>query len=307
MTWHGRQDDARTRQCTMTETAEIPQVFRGITRYSRLPSCRVSLEGIRKLFTELEARTKEAVDRHLVGLQRPAETPEGEFETLKERAKDLSGLTAFISGTGGEFVMITSAAAWDHDVLPDRVRSIRFDSNSSFRNLVNVDLMNRFVIEIDLSEPPALGPYNPWEQHTPNQSRIEIQGDHEPWVRGVHDQVLAFFKNRRKHREWFHSAVTYNLVHWFLGFPLAFWVAYRSGEWFPGVFAVLPSVLQASLYVYVVLLTLLVFRFSVGLLRWLFPLVEIEGSKSGKARAVVWTFLLGVAAGLVADVLLLFR
>ena len=53
---------------------------------------------------------------------------------------------------------------------------------------------------------------------------------------------------------------------------------------------------------YVVLVTLLLFRIMAHAFRWTFPLVEIEGSRSKRVRAGVNFVLVAILAPLIYDI-----
>lgn len=61
--------------------------------------------------------------------------------------------------------------------------------------------------------------------------------------------------------------------------------------------------LRGAIYVYIVLLGLLIFRLIIAGFRWIFPLVELEGTRSKKARGVLGTILSALLLALLYDIL----
>jgi hypothetical protein len=277
--------------------------FRGISRSLRVPPCSLSLDDLKKLFGELNEQTLRAAERQYSLIQRPPETQEPEFTRLKSEAIAASGLSLVIIGTAGEQIVVTAPEAIEPSILPDGISSINFDSALSFNARMNYEPQNRFRLRLDFTEPPGFDAYNPWDQPTPNNSAFEITGTDDTWVAGVHQKVMEFLNRRRLRRNWLHTAMTFNLANWFIGFPAAFWAVFRMDSAFRDELMRWPTALRGALLIYLFLVALLFFRIFVGGLRWLFPLVELRGSRSIKARAAVGAVLVSIATAFLYDVL----
>lgn len=104
---------------------------------------------------------------------------------------------------------------------------------------------------------------------------------------GVYETILSFFKEKKKKRGWLHSQLTFNIANWMVGFPGSIWITYRLDSIFNEAFQELHVTLRGALYVYLVLLGLLVFRGIILGFRWIFPVVELEGTRSIKVRGVL--------------------
>jgi hypothetical protein len=104
------------------------------------------------------------------------------------------------------------------------------------------------------------------------------------------------FAGRRAPFEWLHQSGISDLLVLLLGAPLALWKDYHvqliinHKDW--------PTFFSASVYVYVFLLTLKVFRVMFSYTRWLFPKIEFSDQKSTPVQhRVVWgALVLGVVA-----------
>src|SRR5205823_1062461 len=145
----------------------------------------------------------------------------------------------------------------------------------------------------DFTEAPVVVGYDPWNQPTPNASHFEIIGSNQTWVAGVSDRVVNFLKARKRSRRWLHGATTFTLLNWFIGLPAAFWLIYRLDSVTQRLSSGLPAALRTGVYVYVFLLVLLVFRGLIYILRWLFPIIELDGSRSKAARATGSVIVVG--------------
>jgi multisubunit Na+/H+ antiporter MnhE subunit len=113
---------------------------------------------------------------------------------------------------------------------------------------------------------------------------------------------MDFFRTRRRRRAWLHTQRSFSVAHWVVGFPAALWIVYRLSYYAPALTRLHPALLGA-IYAYVFLLSLLVFRGIVWLVRWLFPVVEFAGSRSKVVRSVLSLVLSSLLLALLYDVL----
>jgi hypothetical protein len=287
----------------VTAAARITPVYQGLSRTIEVPSCVLSIDDLRKLFADLDALTREAIGKQIDGFVQPVGMSASDFANSKSQVKKESGLTMYVFGKHGEQIAITSPAAITRDALPDRLSTVTFDSAASFKIQVNYDPMNRFRLVFDFTESPLLGNHDPWNQPTPNQSLFEIVGADQTWVAGVADKVLGFLRARKRARRWLHGAGTFTLLGWVVGIPAILWLIYRWDGLIQRVTGVLPSALRAVVYIYIFLLLFLFYRGLFYFVRWLFPIIELEGSRSKAARAIGGAIVLGLVTGLVYDVL----
>lgn len=276
--------------------------YRGIFRSTVIPPCVVSAPDLRRLYADLSEKASEALERHIAEVQRPEGTSEEDWEALKQQVRDIGGLTVIVIGANGEQNVAQSATPLSDEQLPDRITSVVFDSATSLQNN-NITPLNRFRLTLDFTEPPSFGAYNPWDNPTPNGSKLEVTGADSTWATGVYESVLEFFRARQRRRKWFHTPAAFNLLNWLIGFPGALWVVYRFDAHFHAFFSQLHGALRGAIYVYVVFLALLVFRVIIAGFRWTFPVVEIEGARSTSARAVLNLVLSSILLALAYDIL----
>lgn len=242
------------------------------------------------------------MEYYLAELSRPpGQSIEG-FDEEKGRIREAGRLSVLVLGSKGEQTVSDSIEPLEDQRLPDKVNSVVFDSLLALRSQ-NISVPDQFRISIDFTEPPAFFTYNPWDQPTPNRSIFEIRGPDRTWVTGVCDYVQGFFNQRRRHRKWIHSPITFNLLHWIVGIPASLWVVFRIDSAHGAKLESLHVALRGAIYIYIGLVMLLVFRMIVGGLRWVYPLVELKGAKAGRVRALLVAFSISLLAGLVVDVL----
>lgn len=276
--------------------------YRGLYHFTTLPSSTISIPELRRLYRELSERTAEGLERELSMIKRPSEMAAEEFESILERARKIGTLTVTVVGSTGERATASSAEVLEDDKLPETITRIVFDSAAAIQT-ENVTPLNRFKLTLDFTEPPGFAVYNPWSQPTPNDSHLEVVGPDSTWVTAVHQSTLAFFTRRKKHRDWLHNPYTFNMLNYLVGFPGALWIIYRIDTKFSFVVSGIHSSLRGILYIYLFLLALLVFRTTVWGFRWILPLIEIEGSRSIKARLGMGAMLGSLFLALVYDVL----
>ena len=267
--------------------------YQGLSRTIQIPACVLSVDDFRRLFVDLDALTREVTSVQIDLLQLPAGVAPADFASLKQKAKAEAGVVMYVYGRNGEQVALHAAATIIPEVLPDRLANITFDSGARFKIQLNYDPLNRFRLIFDFTESPVVVGYDPWNQPTPNGSQFEIIGSNQTWVAGVSDRVLSFLGARRRSRRWLHGATAFTLLNWF----------YRLDSVTQRLTSDLPSALRVGVYVYIFLLVLLAFRALIYILRWLFPIIELEGSRSKAARATGGVIALGLVTALIYDVL----
>lgn len=260
--------------------------YRGLYRTTPIPACVISEDELRRLYGELNAKAQEATEKHIAAQRKPADMDDARWAELLQEARIRGVLTTAVFGLDGDQMMTESPEALSEDRLPDKVASVHFDSAAGLQ-VVNVTPLNRFRLSLDFTTPGLFGAYNLWEDPTPNSSRLEINGTDQTWTRGVHDYVTTFFRNRSKPRGILHTPLTFNVVNWLLGFPIALWIVFRVDTAFAEQFAKWPVALRGALYVYIVLIVLAAFRGMMHALRWTYPRVELRGSRANSKRTLV--------------------
>jgi len=275
--------------------------YRGLYRIAKVPPCLITRDNLHRLYTELDGRTSEALEKHLAVLQRPPAAEEQQWNQEIQNLRRDARLTITVQGTNGEQIVARSVEALSDNELPDRIAFVRFDSAAA-PQLINITPINRFLVHLDFTEPPTFASYNPWSQPTPNASQIEVIGSDQTWVTGVYQWIIDFFRARRRRRGWLHTQRCFNVAHWLIGFPAALWVVYRLSYYAPALSRLHPALLGA-IYAYAFLISLLAFRGIIWLFRWLFPVVELDGSRPKGMRGVLSIGLTSLLLALLYDVL----
>ena len=126
---------------------------------------------------------------------------------------------------------------------------------------------------------------------TPVNSTLEIFGENETWVSGVHKKVIESIKERGNVHGWLHVNNIYDLFLWFFIIPLDFRLLYFINHSLPEHFSKMSVFLKSAIYLYFFILTLNVFRIIFNYARWVFPYVELIPSI--KKGAIVHRYVLG--------------
>jgi hypothetical protein len=275
--------------------------YRGRFRSAKVPPCLISRNDLRKLYALLDVRTSEALEKHIATLQHPPGVEEKAWDRELQNLRHDARLTVSVHSADGEQISARSIDALSDDQLPDRITLARFDSAAALQ-FINITPIHRFYVHLDFTEPPTFASYNPWSQPTPNASQIEVIGSDQTWVTGVYELIIGFFRERRRRRGWLHTQRSFNAAHWVIGFPAALWIVYRLNYYVPALDRMHPALLGA-IYVYVFLVSLLSFRGIIWLFRWLFPVVELTGSRPKVVRGVLSVVLTSLLLALLYDVL----
>lgn len=277
----------------------VLQAYRGRFHTTKVPPCVIAPNDLRRLYRDLDTRTMQALEHFISDSQFPSE--------VAVRLRQDARLTVNIQGADGEQIVEHSEAALEDTALPEHLRIVVYDSAAAvqFMNLNQAIPLNRFRVLLDFNEPPRFDAYNPWAQPTPNASLIEVIGNDETWVTGVHQSILQFFESPgrgRPYRGWLHRQRTFNVVNWLIGTPAALWIAYRVGTYFPKLREIHPALL-GGVYVYIFFVVLLLSRGAVWVMRWLFPVIELAQSRSKGIRLFLSTVLVGLLIALIYDVI----
>lgn len=276
--------------------------YRGLYRIGAVPPCVLSRDDLRDIYRRLEQRACEAL-RDYVGTWYPDGIPK-EMENLERTC----ALSIIVIGENGDQIVDTKIDALSDEALPARIISATFDSGIALDSVLalhsrNAGALNRFRLHLDFTDPPGLHMYDPWSTPTPNQSSFEIQGPNSNWVNGVNDTIRTFFRYRKRFRGWLHSHVTFNLLNWLIGFPVALWLGYRTDGLVIRKLDALPGALRGAMDIYLVLLFLLGFRLLVWAFRRLYPLVEMQGSSTSRVRTILIAASVPVLLGVLSDII----
>jgi hypothetical protein len=288
----------------MLEKPEV--IYRSNFRFSKLDSCVLNLNDLKKLCKMLEEKVGEAAEIEIREFRRPQDMDDEQFEKIKENIRQISKLSIQLFGIKGEQIAGDSLSVFDPDKIPDDIRSLNLNSSFTFRFSTNYDPKNRFEINLDFRKSEILDFSNPSFQPSPNNSSINIVGTNETWVNGVYHSFLSFLKSKKRKRNWLHSKYIYDLYLYLLIFPITFWSIFRVDKYLKLLKTDIPTVLSIAIYIYIFFIILFIFRLLFNYARWIFPLLEFApdgGTKMGKHRTILSVIFLGVLVSLIWEIL----
>lgn len=219
--------------------------------------------------------------------QQPNETID-DFSQRSRAVEDAFITTVSVTGANGEVVIGVGESFLESSNIPDNITQVFYSTvprpNAAFPRFV---LMNKAIILLDFSRPPAIDISTFPTHPTPNASHFEIFAESESWFTALNARLTQFFTDRKTKYGWLHKSGIYDVLLLALGVPCALWVTYRLGKILS--FESLPTLLQAGAYVYGFLAILYVARLLFSYSRWVFPLVEVENLNASPLRhRTVW-------------------
>lgn len=276
--------------------------YKGTSRIDPIPACAVSLEDLRWLYGQLNAKALSALNTYLATIPPLANKTQEEDAALRNAAREIGQLTVTITGGNGEQRVGQSIDYLLKENLPAKVTGIIFDSCPNLEQN-QIFIHNKFRLELDFTEPPGFNEYNPIDRPTPNKSGLQIIAQDDNWASGVSECVTNFFKNKTTARSLLHDNGVFAFLAWFIFMPISLWVAYRVDSIFISQFPDIHTALRGSLNVYIVFLTFLILRGGSWAIRWAYPVIELEGCKSGFRRAMATSIGAVIPGGIIWDII----
>lgn len=239
-------------------------------------SLRVTREDLRLLLDTLQAKALAAATLELTPEIVAGRTPQ-EIASLRDALREAYTFFITVSGFDGSQLSGTIESVFGMPSFPADVATVFVDSATKFRNQKRTP-RNYMTLFIDFQR-PAIFNFNLMPSHaTENASNFKTWGLDEVWVRGVYHEVESFVKQRTSGARWLHKHSIYDVLLFCIGFPFAFWLAYRSQ---PLVLKLGTSQFVAAAgYVYVWMAALWGFRALFHYARWIWPLIEYSRANS---------------------------
>jgi hypothetical protein len=256
---------------------------KGISRQIPIPSCSVDVVDLDRLFRILQQKASEAADEQVASLQQQPGQIAEQFEQAKELLRSLLNLVVRVQGSNGEWIAANTADSIRAESLPVSVARIEYDSCFLFRGKFNNYPQNNFLVGLDFTRTSILDLSNTATTLGPNQSNVAVSGGNITWVNAVTEEMRTFFQERSTARGWLYSRFTYDLLLMVIGIPVSFNVVYHFDKILRPILK-LPEALFVALYVYLVLVALLGFRFLFNYAKWVLPKIEGPAGRHGSPR-----------------------
>lgn len=285
----------------------IPSIksYKHEQRDSKIQSCAISLNDIGQLFNMLSQKASDAIKSE-INFLRGIETLDDEKRAIEERnVKENMKLSFHLMEEKGGTTWNTDKSALNQENIPKGLRSLTFDNSIYYSIKTRTIPVNKFEVKIDFKKPPIFDLSVSPSEATYNESRITVSGNDQTWVVGVYQDVVDFFKERRKNRAWIHSRNTWDLLLLFLLIPLSFHILFKIQPSLGSVLPKLPGILYVGVNIWLFLVIITIFRLLLNYMRWAFPLIEFirpEGSAIKTYRAIVTFFGLALISWILAHI-----
>lgn len=276
--------------------------YRGAYKTAKVPPCKLSVEDLRRLHAELAKAAKQAVETLIANAKQPADVSNEVYAERIAALRAVAGPVIRVYGGAGEHSAGLDVGLLDD--LPEHLAEIHFESAAALQSAYNVTPLNRFTVVFDFTEPPVGHTNNAANEPTPNKSAITVVGDDTNWVRGVYSGVMDFLQDGKRKRPWgwLHSTAMFNLSMLFVAIPAAMWLGHRVDSFVVQHWPSTHVILRVAIFLYTGMIALKLYHAMLGTLRWAFPVVEIERSRTWRTRTLVVGFVGGLLYALVQDV-----
>lgn len=187
--------------------------------------------------------------------------------------------------------------AFDKKKIPDDVIKLIISNTFLFNIQKEFIQPYKIIVELDFGRTTLLDLASNPSYETYNSSKVEIWGLVESWVDGVHDKIIAYFKERENNRQWLHRKNIYDIFLWLLIIPIIFWNMIKIDYWLKSKILETSSVISVFIYIYIFIITLLVFNLIFKYLRHSFPPLELKSNLNAKGKYIRF-IMLTVASGI---------
>ena len=264
----------------------------------QITACAFTKEDLKTLCEVLQESSHAAAAEEVINyapLNRSQEQILADRESLKLGFE----LKVTVRGADDKVLFGAIPAVFNSPRFPDKVETLYINSESDLRNLYNWSPRNRFELFLDFTKPEFFNLSLSPSISTPNESNILVTGLNSDWVSGVYRKVTDFTKKKRTRRGFFHKHSIYDLLLLPLGFPFAFWMAYKLSGLINDMFSGFSVFVQNGAYVCLFFFTLLLFRLLFSYARWTFPIMEYRGTTDAarKHRYILGIIIVGGCTG----------
>jgi hypothetical protein len=206
-----------------------------------------------------------------------------------------------VRGVNGDQTLATDPSVLEESEMPDPLQSVELEIGLLYRGALNALPQNRAVVHFDFTKPPLFDLSNVSGSPTPNASGIYVAGSNFTWVGGVYDRLNDVITSCRARISWIHARYVYDVLLVILGFPATLGAAaYVSGR---DTFAAAPPTYRIAVFLYFLFVSLLVFRLSFSVTRFLLPYMEFPRRRQAlhrSVRLIIASFIFAVLSSLVA-------
>ena len=270
----------------------------------KINSFAVGKEELKRLYLILQERSNAAGDLEIANYKQEKQTDE-EYAANKLRIKESTRLKLTITSNDGKELYGNIEDVFESVAFPEQIKSVYVNSELLLKTHYNYTPRNSFELLLDFSKPDLFDLSFMPSSATPNNSNIKVQGRDTTWVHGVFSEFNDFVSKYPSKMAWLHKNSVYDLILWLAGFPAGFWLTYSFSEFINKIFGSFSVFVQNAAYVYLFLFSLVLLRLIFHYSRWIWPLIEYQGSKNTalKHKVFITAILFGLLIDFIHDIL----
>jgi hypothetical protein len=254
-----------------------------------IPPITIPIEGIKKVYLELNSALKELKQQHKQDVQNRGISIEDELDAHINNSYQLN--VSIIWEGGAKLNRLGDQNIFESLNASHKIQSINFDSKISYRMLnPGNEPPNSIVLHLDFSQPLILEWRTSISGPTLNNSILTTQGNDYSWQAGVEKRVFEVINNYKNRRTFLHKPFSYDIILYFLVLPLAFYEAAKFSPFIENNMSIHSSFFGNLGYAYFFLSFLILYRLLYGFGKYAFPPFELDNQKSKSLKWRKWLF-----------------
>lgn len=256
----------------------------GKDRQNPIPACKLDGKALYALYEILKPKVEDSFQQHIRSTPKLDDESEEDYEKYKVTVSQLLRLSLLIKYEDGDWIRDP-----DTEVLKDLskpISLIEFDSSFHYRQRRSDSAYpnSYFLVTLDFTKPEILKLNDPSFDPTPNMSNFQISSPDKTWTDGFETQINNFFEGKRNLLDVLHTNYIYTVLLLLAGFPISLLWAYRVNQQFGGFLSQINDFISTSIYIYVFIISIFVFRIGFNLIRHLFPKLSLQSIYSVKSK-----------------------
>ena len=225
-----------------------------------IKSLSLGKDELKKLCDILQERADAAAEIEVKENPKKSEQSSEKYDKSIQRLRDSFKLKVTIVGKNSEELYGYISEVFNNPNFPSDLKSFYVNSETILRVNYNYYPRNRFSLFLDFSKPNIFNFNFMPSYSTPNESILNVQGYDATWANGVFHEIKKFISDKGSLMSKVHNHSIYDIMLWFLGFPLAFRIAYLSSNMVEKIFANINIFVKNAAYFYIFIATLFIFR-----------------------------------------------
>jgi len=272
-------------------------------RHLTIPPSSLSVEHFTKILRVVQTANEEAKSFELDEIEKAADPSLFKRDQAKAALDKHLVIQLGVFGSDGEYVQtddLNDINDLNHPTLPDSISRVELNNKSKYKLFAERNPFHYFELTLDFRAPKILDLNSSPTRATENDSSVNVLGINNNWVDGTFSALKKIFDEAKSGATIFHRHAVYDLVLWLIYVPLVIYALFRIDIWAMSKLGKLSPGLQFTIYLYMLVFSLLVFRFAFNYARWLYPYFELQ-SRREKKRALQRTIYISLVSAVAAS------